>query len=195
MKVEHVFVLMLENHSFDNMLAMSGIPDIIRATNFNSNVWNKTIYNVRTGAPVSMPTDPGHEFSDTLEQLAGCGASYQPWNYPTVNNSGFAVNYATTTNEGPTPPAADVGDIMACFNTPIQLPVPYYLAKNYAVCDQWFSSMPGPTWPNRFFVHGASSNGLDHMPTDAELALWNSVDGFSYPNGSIYDLLNANNIS
>ena len=150
---------------------------------------------MRTGAPVSMPTDPGHEFSDTLEQLAGCGASYQPWNYPTVNNSGFAVNYATTTNEGPTPPAADVGDIMACFNTPSQLPVLYYLAKNYAVCDQWFSSMPGPTWPNRFFVHGASSNGLDHMPTDAELALWNSVDGFSYPNGSIYDLLNANNIS
>ena len=32
MKVEHVFVLMLENHSFDNMFAMSGIPDIIRAT-------------------------------------------------------------------------------------------------------------------------------------------------------------------
>jgi phospholipase C len=194
MKVEHVFVLMLENHSFDNMFAMSGLPNIIAATTSNFNVWNTTTYNVRSDAPVSMPTDPGHEFSDTLEQLAGYGALYQPGNYPTVNNSGFAVNYATTTNEGPTPPAADVGDIMACFDTPNQLPMLYYLAKNYAVCDQWFSSMPGPTWPNRFFVHGASSNGLDHMPTNLELAWWNTFEGFSYPHGSIYDLLNAHNI-
>jgi phospholipase C len=195
-KIEHVFVLMLENRSFDHMFAMSGIPGIIRATNFNSNVWCKTIYNVRTGAPPSMPTDPGHEFSDTLTQLAGCGASYPPGGpYPPVNNSGFAANYATTKTEGKPPPAGDVGDIMACFKTPTQLPVLYYLAQNYAVCDQWFSSMPGPTWPNRFFVHGASSNGLDHMPTKTELAWWNTLDGFSYPNGSIYDLLNANKIS
>jgi phospholipase C len=30
--IKNVFVLMLENHSFDNIFAMSGIPDINAAT-------------------------------------------------------------------------------------------------------------------------------------------------------------------
>jgi phospholipase C len=54
--------------------------------------------------------------------------------------------------------------------------------------------MPGPTWSNRYFVHGASSNGLDHMPTNAEIAWWNSADGFGFPNGSIYDSLNQQDV-
>src|SRR5438094_158163 len=33
------------------------------------------------------------------------------------------------------------------------------LAREFAVCDHWFSSVPGPTWPNRMFVHAASSAG------------------------------------
>jgi phospholipase C len=63
------------------------------------------------------------------------------------------------------------------------------------VCDQWFSSLPGPTWPNRFFLHGASSNGLDHSPSTGEMAEWESVDGFRYPNGSIFDALKAKDIT
>jgi phospholipase C len=190
--IRNVFVVMLENHSFDNMFAMSGIPGIIHATTADANVYNGTVYNVQSGAPVSMPTDPGHEFPDVVEQLAGLGSSY-PWGgpYPAIQNSGFAANYATTTSEGPTPPAADIGAIMACFITPAQLPVLYQLATQFAVCDQWFSSLPGPTWPNRFFVHGASSAGLDHSPTTLQMVEWETVDGFTYPNGSIYDALNG----
>ncbi len=91
-----------------------------------------------------MPTDPGHEFTDVVEQLAGQGASYPPHGqYPPINNSGFAANYATTTTEGPTPPAADIGEIMMSFNTQSQLPVLFELASQFVVCDQWFSSLPG----------------------------------------------------
>jgi phospholipase C len=139
-----------------------------------------------------MPTDPGHEFTDVVEQLAGPGATYPPFGkYPQINNSGFASNYATAKTEGPTPPAADIGDIVKCFDTPSQLPVLQYLASQFVVCDQWFSSLPGPTWPNRFFLHGASSNGLDHSPTKEEMAERESVKGFRYPNGSIFDAMNA----
>jgi phospholipase C len=146
MKIEHVFVLMLENHSFDNMFAMSGIPGIICATTANANDWNKTTYRVQNGAPASMPSDPGHEFPDVIEQLAGVGASYPSGGpYPPIHNSGFAANYATSTTEGPAPAPAQVGDIMACFTTKTQLPVLYQLATSFAVCDQWFSSIPGPT--------------------------------------------------
>src|SRR5258706_4628828 len=84
---------------------------------------------------------------------------------------------------------------MACFATPTQLPVLYQLATEFAICDQWHSSLPGPTWPNRFFVHGASSSGLDTSPSSAQMAKWELPDeGFKYPNGSIYDLLSAEGI-
>lgn len=97
----HVFVVMLENHSFDNMFAMSGITGIRVATTADSNSYNGNTYNVQTSAPLSLPTDPGHEFNDVLEQLAGQNATYPPGGpYPAVNNSGFAANYVTSTTEG-----------------------------------------------------------------------------------------------
>ncbi len=191
--VSRVFVLMLENHSFDNVFAMSGIPGITAATTSDSNIYAGKTYAVQRGAPAGMPTDPGHEFLDVVEQLGGPGATYAAGGaYPAVNNSGFAANYATTKSEGNPPQPADVGKILECFDTPKQLPVIYQLATEFAVCDHWFSSLPGPTWPNRFFVHGASSAGLDHSPTTGEMTTWEAPgSGFAYPNGSIFDALNS----
>lgn len=190
-KITNVFVVMLENHSFDNMFGQSGIPGIHHAPPGSANSYGGVTYPVGGGAPLSMPTDPGHEFVDTLEQLAGPGATYPPGGaYPPINNQGYAANYATTTTEGPTPSGADIGDIMRGFDTPNQLPIIYGLATEYALCDHWFSSLPGPTWPNRFFLHGASSAGLDHSPTTAQISTWESVAGFTYPNGSLFDALN-----
>jgi phospholipase C len=174
---------MLENHSFDNMLVLSKIPGIDAATSANSNFY---LFNGQTqivpfhgNAPESMPTDPGHEFTDVLVQLAGTKAVYKPkGQYPAIDNSGFAANYAVTKTEGPPPKTTEeIADIMAGFDTAQQLPALYQLAANFAVCDHWFSSLPGPTWPNRFFLHGASSNGLDHSPSNFEIAEWETVDG------------------
>jgi len=210
--ITNVFVLMLENHSFDNLFAMCGINGVEVATTNDSNtspVTGGTQYFVRGGAPTSMPTDPGHEFADVVQQLTGLAPNSYPrpsrpgqpgGPYPAINNSGFAANYATTTTEGPTPPVADVGDIMASF-TPDQIPNLSYLAQNYVICDHWFSSMPGPTWPNRYFLHGGSSGGLDHSPTRTELTTWETIEGFSYPKTpmnpqgqSIFDRLSALNL-
>ena len=187
----HVFVVMLENRSFDSMFAMSGIKGITAATTKNSNSYNGKTYPVQKGAPLSLPTDPGHEFLDVVEQLGGEGAQWNPGGpYPQINNSGFVANYATTTSEDTgLPPEQDWGDVMACFNTPTQLPVLYQLATEFALCDQWYSSLPGMTWPNRFFVHGASSSGMDSNPSNLQTAGW-ELTGFQYPNGSIYDALN-----
>jgi len=139
-----------------------------------------------------MPTDPGHEFEDVVEQLCGQGQQFpKKGQYPPTNNSGFAANYATSTSEGTgLPPKQDIGRIMGCFNTKTQLPVLYQLATNFAICDQWYCSMPGPTWPNRFFVHGSSSSGLDHSPETSQIKEWEREEpGFEYPNGSIYQAL------
>ncbi|MGA8161086.1 MAG: alkaline phosphatase family protein [Acidobacteriaceae bacterium] len=188
-RIRYVFVLVLENHSFDQMLALSGIPGISGATAANFNSYQGTQYHVMGNAPASMPIDPGHEFADTLEQLAGAGTSYPSGGpYPRINCSGFAANYAVAQTKGPQPGPADLGDIMKCFGTGPQLPVMHQLASEFVVCDHWFASMPGPTWPNRFFIHGASSNGLDHSPSMADITLWEAA-GFSYPHGSIFDAL------
>jgi phospholipase C len=190
-KITNVFVLMLENHSFDNIFGQSGIPGIEHATSADSNSYNGVSYAAGGQAPATMPTDPGHEFTDVVEQLGGPGQTYSRGGpYPTVTGSGFAANYAVSTTEGPAPASGDIGKIMLGFDTAAQLPVLYQLATEFAVCDHWFSSLPGPTWPNRFFVHGASSAGLDHSPTKEEMVEWvGHLSGFTLPHGSLFEAL------
>src|ERR1700739_3471049 len=36
--------------------------------------------------------------------------------------------------------------------------------RNFTVCDRWFSSLPGPTWPNRLFALSGTSSGRIAMP-------------------------------
>lgn len=196
--IDNVFVLMLENHSFDNMFAFSNIPGLTVATPQDNNTYQGVVYPVASPAPPAMPTDPGHEFADVLEQLCGQNVQRTPWtpyNTP-VDNSGFVANYATTRTEIsagnpnlPTP--AQWGDVMLGFVTQSQLPVMYQLATTFAVCDRWHSSIPGPTWPNRFFVHGASSAGWADSPSSSQIATWETPGfGFTYPSGkSIFDKL------
>lgn len=53
--------------------------------------------------------------------------------------------------------------VMASF-TPEQLPVINGLAQEFCVCDKWFSEVPGPTEPNRLFMHAGTSTGFIHNP-------------------------------
>lgn len=73
-------------------------------------------------------------------------------------------------------------NIMACFDTPNQLPVLNELAHQFTTCDHWFSSMPGPTWPNRLFAHCAGSGGLDDSPSKALAADKMFIFSFAMPN-------------
>ncbi|OAJ56801.1 phosphoesterase [Paraburkholderia ginsengiterrae] len=188
--IQHVFVLMLENRSFDHLFALSGIPGIVAATPANANTYNGTTYPFGDGAPGQMPTDPGHEFADVVEHLCGENVTFQRGQpYPPVDNSGFVSNYATTRSEGAPPQGGDVDDIMRGVDARTQSPALYQLATQFVLCDGWHSSMPGPTWPNRYFLHGASSAGLDHSPTSTEMCNWVGLDGLAYPKGSIFDAL------
>jgi phospholipase C len=40
------------------------------------------------------------------------------------------------------------------------LPVTYALADQYAICDRWFCSVMGPTWPNRMYWLSGTSMGM-----------------------------------
>jgi phospholipase C len=194
-KIKNVFILMLENHSFDNVFGFSGIKGLRGLRGNETNRYKGVTYPVKKGAPVNMASDPGHEFGDTLEQLCGMNAQFivgAP--YPAIDNSGFVYNFATSTTEGTASKPDHVGDVMMCFDTPTQLPVLYQLATEFMVCDNWFSSMPGPTWPNRFFAYAADSGGFDDSPSNTDIGKWNIAgNGMSFENGSILDLLKKNN--
>lgn len=200
--ITNVFVLMLENRSFDNLLGFSGItgtdavtgqPTAVDGlTGKESNSYNGVAYTVSQPADQTLPVDPGHEFADVVEQLCGHGASYTSGgSYPAINNSGFVANFADSTSddEGKAP-VQDLAMIMRCY-APSQLPILNTLAREFAVCDRWFSSLPGPTWPNRFFAHAASSDGLDASPTDEQMAKWDTYSGVKFKNGTIFQALGA----
>jgi len=195
--IEHVFVLMLENRSFDHMLGFSGItgadaatgqPSAINGlTGAESNSFDGASYSVTRGADNVMPTDPSHEFPAVVEQLCGTDVRYPHGGpYPPINNSGFVASYLHSGGQDPF-------EIMKCY-TPAQLPVLDALAKEFVVCDNWLASLPGPTWPNRMFAHAASSGGLDHSPTIVEIVQWEAISGFPFPKGTIFDRLNSSSI-
>ena len=194
--IEHVFVLMLENRSFDHMLGWSGINGADAVTGAPTSIDGLTgsesnpltsggSVAISPGAPYALNVDPRHEFADVLEQLAGAGAAYPRGGpYPAVVNSGFASRFAA---DFPADVAANGYATMMAF-TPDQVPVLTQLAREFAVCDRWFSALPGPTWPNRFFAHAASSGGLDDSPQGAR-SLSAIAFGFKFANGTIYDRL------
>ena len=199
MSVQHIFVVMLENRAFDHMLgfsmirgrdAQTGQPTEVNGlTGDESNLFNGSTYTVSKGADLVMPADPGHEFTNVVEQLCGPDVRYRSGGaYPPIDKSGFVASYAASGG------SADPGAVLKCF-APQQLPVLAALAEEFAVCDNWHASMPGPTWPNRMFIHAGSSGGLDHSPTNQEIIGWETIGGFELKAGSIFDALKKKGVS
>jgi phospholipase C len=196
-QIEHVFVLMLENRSFDHMLGLSGLTGVDLqgnsvtadgvAVNVNTNFDPSTNTDVSVGSPAGYfltetEKGPGHEFENVVIQLCGAGVAYPPGGaYPAIHNSGFIVDYFAGN-------APEPGRIMRCYS-PGQLPVMNQLAREFAVCDRWFSSLPGPTFPNRFFAMAGTSGGLDGSPSDLETVIATGFEGYRFENGNIFDQL------
>jgi phospholipase C len=217
--IKHVFVLMLENRAFDHMLGFAGISGIDAVTGESTRVDdlagagpfenpNPNATPADSEVTVSSPADftlkgvapdPGHEFDNALLQLCGYGRDADGnvilptyvanGPYPPINNQGFIGSYfGLFPVSGNTPDTLDPQRIMKCFS-PDQVPVLTTLARRFAVCDRWFSSMPGPTWPNRFFIHAASSGGLDDSPSSLDVFTSTFLNGYRFENGTIYDRL------
>jgi phospholipase C len=180
--INHIVVLMLENRSFDHMLGFlyhdrnnvsaAGQPfEGLTGTEFNLDATGKRVKVFKieptTKQAYFMPgADPGEGYAATNEQLFGSTTA------PTrvvATNAGFVTNYASTLaweSKDPTYsvlPGTAASRIMGVY-TPATLPVLSGLARGYAVCDHWFSSVPTETMPNRAFANAATSQG--HMNDD-----------------------------
>jgi phospholipase C len=194
-QLKHVFVLVLENRSFDHMLGFSGIAGTnastslpttiegLKGTESNNTIDGRT-FEVETGAPDVAFFDPGHNFSAVLEQLCGRQATYPKGGpYPPITNSGFV------SNSGGHPDTPGV--VMKCFG-PADLPVLNALAREFVVCDHWFSSMPGPTEPNRYFMLADTCGKFDESPEKEEIfaAVTTPGGGFKFEQGTIFKQIN-----
>lgn len=158
-RIKHLVLLMMENRSFDHMFGFLKSAeykiDGLNGDESNPDANGKPV-TVSRDAQYSgdLNPDPGHDFLDVNEQIfgnrSGAGAA---------NMQGFVKNYQSITNN-----PQKARRTMKCFD-PARIPVLTTLAREFAVCDRFFSSVPGPTLPNRAFVHFGTSRGrLDMAP-------------------------------
>jgi phospholipase C len=176
--VNHVVVLMLENRSFDHMLGYlyasqgnvspSGQPfEGLTGTESCPDGKGGTVnvYQITPSTPNAyfMPgADPGEGYKATNSQL--WGSTTAPAAGTPAPMTGFVTDYAYTLGWQTKDPGWSVlpgttaSEIMGCF-TPAALPVISALATGYAVCDNWFASVPTETMPNRAFACAGTSMG------------------------------------
>ncbi|WAS92843.1 phospholipase C [Nannocystis punicea] len=146
--IDHIVVLMQENRSFDHyfqMLPVRGQPEAeVAPVNF-SNPGPE-------GAPVAI-----------YHQTQPCfGNTNHSWDAVHEQIGGGKMDGFVSTNEGKGDDVIDVtlrGErAMGYYDEP-DLPFYYWLANEFALGDHYFSSVPGPTWPNRMYLYAGSSYG------------------------------------
>ena len=157
--IKHLFVLMMENRSFDHLLGFSELPGVAAPD---------PRWGMAADAPDRAPQDPLHEFENVRDQIAGSPpmSGFRQQAYWPVSGQGVGAG---------------------------RLPVLTTLARQYCLFDNWYASMPGPTWPNRFFVHAGSSGGLDNSPSAATTIESETIDSlsFSFRNGTVFERLES----
>jgi phospholipase C len=162
-KIDHIVILLLENRSFDHMLGYLSLPesaggrgrtDIDGLTGLDDQA---NEYNGRTYKPqalhdyLSFPWDPPHEHEYVVKQIAN-------------NNGGFVEQFTKHHKQlYKNTPLEDPGLVMG-YHTADHVPVFDELARQFCVCDRWFSSLPGPTFPNRYYALAGTSGGLTKDP-------------------------------
>ena len=175
MKFEHLVVVMMENHSYDNLLGDLGRtgPPEAKGLTFENGV-----------ATNSNPAGPGKErvksirLTDT-QQAKDISQSYQA---TAEQIKGPMEGFVTSEHGKP--------EAMGYYPDDV-LPFSYSLARGYTVATRWFCSTPGPTYPNRrFMLAGTAFGGTTSKPTEI-------IDAFLKPppNGSIFDLLSKHGVS
>jgi phospholipase C len=214
-KIEHIVVLMMENRSFDNVLGRlyPDDPDFngVKDSMSNPRPDGELAY-VFAGTDMTAPfPDPNEPYDYVYMQQFNPPSSPEsvppfpppcpiPLTTATPSMQGFVLDYVNALSQanqeaakhGRPPFDVDPGVIMNCF-APTSLPVINGLAKAYAVCDSWYSSVPTQTFPNRSFVHAATSSGNVYNTWGGE-HFWDKGI-FINNTPTIYNLLEAANIS
>lgn len=190
-KVDHIVVLMMENRSFDHMLGYlsreGGRSDVegLKWEN-DSNRTQFNYYNGRYYYPNRLlqthlfnpeSIGPDHSFESVKAQMSD-------------NMGHFVSDYARNkiTDDDP----AQLAQVMGYY-TGEQLPTYDMLAREFAICDHWFCSHPGPTWPNRFVYLTGDLNRDSYGEPEVNTPLYSDFTPSEAQ--TIFDLLTARKVS
>lgn len=204
--IKHVVVVMLENRSFDNTLGWLynsyEVPQFFLPSTtdphyhglsedtlnaYTNHLKDKSGNIIFSCAPIkgipsvdaspyinSPSTNPHESFYYVKNQVFGFDAN------PQANMTGFLQDYASQWDEDEwSKEKLFVCSVMETYR-PSDLPILSGLAKHYAVSDEWFSSVPTQTNPNRAFAACGTSEGqVDNGPVGKSLfksdTIWNRL--------------------
>ena len=163
--IDYIVVMMMENRSFDHYFGwLTNTNQQSYADPEDGGAIKSTFHLPSRGAEVNPyrgcgHPDPGHSFGAGREQRAG--------GFLAGRNDEFAISYYL----------------------PEDIELYAKLARQFTVCDNYFCSLLGPTFPNREYMHSAQSGGVtdNRLPSqhpDSQHAL-----GFTWP--TIWDLCEA----
>jgi len=178
--VQNIVILMMENRSFDHAFgALSIDPD--RFDDHDNHLGGEGRKDVNgltgdeqnldlSGKPVRIFRQNKTQLGDLAHEWDNCHRQYDWEGSGVPKNDGFVrehesdvvkgdKSYCATykyfdKNIGCPPPETPMGIF-----TRNELPVSYALADQYTLCDNWYASVLGPTWPNRFYLHAGQCRG------------------------------------
>jgi phospholipase C len=171
-QIGHIVVLMMENHSFDDLLGM--VPHQVpgrrsvdgwtvrkgRLQNFNPDVSGERVYANHSPSPCQLAGEPSQAWNN----------SHEAWNGG--RNDGFV---------------RASGPVAMRFWERHDLPFTYSLVEHFPLGQRFFCSVLAQTYPNRRFFFTGTASGV--TATDSLT--------FSVPaaNGTIWDRLDAHRIN
>lgn len=165
-EISTIVVVMLENHSYDNILGM--LPG--RGRGFRLGL---------DGKPVASNPGPKGETVRAFPMPNPCQLDSYPYNtwdathqsYNRGRMDGFVKSQS--------------GPVSMGYFGPEVLPFVNYLASTFPVCDNYFCSVMAQTFPNRRYLLAGTSLGLIN----------DSLNGDRPPHGTIFEALNSHGIA
>jgi phospholipase C len=182
-EIEHVVMLMMENHSYDNFFGMLGRGPGQKARGDGFTI-------ALDGYPTASNPYPNGQQLRAFPMPTTCQLSSQPtqeWEeahiqYDGGRNDGFVISQS--------------GPVAMGYWDQNSLPFTYSLASQFPIGDRWFCSVLGQTDPNRRYLIAATSNGMtDDIGTGPGNGVPDSTLAAPPANGTIFERLSDAGIS
>ncbi|HEY2316941.1 MAG TPA: alkaline phosphatase family protein [Solirubrobacteraceae bacterium] len=174
MPFDHVVVVMMENHSFDNLLGALPLYGYRAADGLTFTAAGSAT-NANPGAAATPSTVRAFPFSSTAQ---GPDVA-QDWNATHEQIDGGRMDGFVRSVNSTQP--------MGYYPREV-LPFAYSLASTFTLANRWFCSAPCQTYPNRRFLMAGTAYG--DIATDSA-----SLQQAPPPNGTIFDRLHAYGVS
>jgi phospholipase C len=167
-QIDHIVVLMMENHSFDNYLGTLG-----RGDGF-------------TVGPDGRPTAANTDATGKVVRAFTMPTTCQQQNHPSQNWNDSHIQWDGGRNDGFV--RSGSGPVAMGYWTAADLPFYHGLARTFPLGDRYFASVLAQTYPNRRYLLAATSWGQvsDPLPAPTDPPP---------PNGTIFDRLDAHHIT